>query len=121
MPPYPHAPRFSQAFVASRLRDQMDDQVRSWMNNPTKGFSADPKSTEVKMSRIFLWFADDFGGLGRPSLKYALPFVPDGPAEEATKGRLGAEGLASLRVRYVRASNPLGADADAPSHIPCFA
>lgn len=78
----------------------MDDQLRVWMANPTKGFSSsDLSKGVVHMSRIFLWFADDFGGLGSPSLEYAIPFVPEADSE-GCKSRLKDRGLWSLRVRY---------------------
>ena len=81
-----------EAFVASKLREQMDDQLRVWMANPTKGLAADQTAGVVKMSRIFLWFADDFGGLGKPSLQYALPYADaDAKAAQDRKG---------LRIRY---------------------
>lgn len=69
-----------EAFVASKLREQMDDQLRVWMANPTKGLAADQTAGVVKMSRIFLWFADDFGG--------SLPFQS---ARHTAPSRCGAE------------------------------
>eukprot|EP00977_Amphora_coffeiformis_P000953 scaffold202_cov180-Amphora_coffeaeformis.AAC.5 len=50
-----------EAFVGTRVRDQMDDQMRSWMKNDTKGLKLQGKNT-LMLSRIFLWFGDDFGG-----------------------------------------------------------
>ena len=56
-----------EAFVADRLEGQMKDQMINWMSNPTKGIVVPKQSTwwkgpQILLSRIFLWFADDFGG-----------------------------------------------------------
>jgi hypothetical protein len=58
----------SEAFDARRLDAQLDDQARAWLANPTKGAlvtpaaapSADGPAPLVTLSRIFLWFRDDF-------------------------------------------------------------
>jgi hypothetical protein len=52
-----------EAYVATKLQEQMDDQMKEWMRNPTKGLKLDTGSNRLYLSRIFLWFADDFGGL----------------------------------------------------------
>jgi hypothetical protein len=39
----------------------MDDQVRLWLQNDTKGLKL-CKGDRLRLSRIFLWFQDDFGG-----------------------------------------------------------
>jgi hypothetical protein len=47
------------------LRAAMDEQFRGWMANPTKGIRLDKTADGggvVYLSRIFLWFAADFGG-----------------------------------------------------------
>lgn len=49
----------AEAFVGDRLREQMDDQVRQWLKNTTKGLKL--QGSRLTLSRIFLWFADDFG------------------------------------------------------------
>ena len=52
-----------EAFVGTKVRQQMDDQVRLWMKNDSKGLKLLPnKKNRLMLSRIFLWFADDFGG-----------------------------------------------------------
>jgi Protein of unknown function, DUF547 len=55
-----------EAFVASMINAQMDDQARDWVTNPTKGIKVNPSKQTTRFSRIFLWFQDDFlpsGGL----------------------------------------------------------
>ena len=48
-----------EAFVAPKVNEQMDDQMRDWMSNPTKGLKLD--GNYLWLSRIFLWFGNDFG------------------------------------------------------------
>jgi hypothetical protein len=50
-----------EAYRAADLRAQMDEQMREWLANDTKGLClSDARCLEL--SRIFLWFEDDFGG-----------------------------------------------------------
>ena len=51
-----------EAFVGTRVREQMDDQMRLWMKNDTKGLKLEDDGNKLMLSRIFLWFGDDFGG-----------------------------------------------------------
>jgi len=58
-----------EAFVGSHVKEQMDDQMKMWMKNDTKGLKLTTtqgllgnKREQLELSRIFLWFADDFGG-----------------------------------------------------------
>jgi Protein of unknown function, DUF547 len=74
----------AEAYTGTRVQEQMKDQVQSWMQNPTKGLSLikennnndsknnvlagwfhslrPPPTPQLELSRIFLWFAEDFGG-----------------------------------------------------------
>ena len=49
-----------EAFVAERLGEQMEEQMRDWLSNPTKGLLRE--GNRLTLSRIFLWFEKDFGG-----------------------------------------------------------
>ena len=49
-----------EAFVGTKVYEQMDDQMTDWMSNPYKGLYWDPRSHRVYLSRILLWFASDF-------------------------------------------------------------
>lgn len=51
-----------EAFVAGRINAQMDEQARAWVSDGTKGVYVDSGSKRLTMSRIFLWFKDDFKG-----------------------------------------------------------
>lgn len=48
-----------EAFVGSRLQDQMKSQMKEWLSHPQKGLSL--RQDQLWLSRIFLWFGDDFG------------------------------------------------------------
>ena len=50
-----------EAFVGSTVKEQMKDQMRLWMQNDTKGLKL-VNNRKLFLSRIFLWFGDDFGG-----------------------------------------------------------
>lgn len=55
----------NEAFVGTKVRAQIDDQMKQWMKNPTKGCKLSNGlfgQKRVELSRIFLWFGDDFGG-----------------------------------------------------------
>ena len=75
-----------EAFDASRLKEQMADQVQDWLSNPTKGLLYKANSNTLVLSRIFLWFQDDFaesaGGGG------VLPWLADHVPDETISHRL---------------------------------
>ena len=50
-----------EAFCGTMVREQMDDQMRQWMKNTSKGLMLN-NNKQLLLSRIFLWFGDDFGG-----------------------------------------------------------
>lgn len=48
-----------EAYRPERLDAQLDDQARAFLANPKKGMAGGPG---VRISRIFDWFEEDFGG-----------------------------------------------------------
>ena len=70
----------AEAFLASRLNAQMDDQARTWVGDVTKGVRVDEDQT---LSRIFLWFKGDFKASGGP-VAWAMATV--GRRSSATRG-----------------------------------
>jgi hypothetical protein len=82
-----------EAYTGAHVRAQMDDQVRTWMKNPTKGLLYDAKTHRLTVSRIFLWFGDDFGGWH--GLQQWLPLYLD--EEDPLRKRLAAHKTVSLR------------------------
>jgi len=79
-----------EAFVVSKQKEQMEDQMRDWMKNDSKGIKLTKKGLEL--SRIFLWFGADFGKWD--GIKEFLPqFIDDEMVQKKV-----AEG--SVTVRY---------------------
>jgi hypothetical protein len=52
----------TEPFVASRLAAQLDDAARRFLDNPTKGVQPGADGRTARVSSIFRWFAEDFGG-----------------------------------------------------------
>lgn len=48
------------AYTGAGLAAQMEEQARAFVRNRTKGVAWD--GTQLRLSRILYWFADDFGG-----------------------------------------------------------
>lgn len=53
-----------EAFVATKINEQMDDQTKTWVGDATKGVMV--KDGTQTFSRIFLWFKGDFDSSGGP-------------------------------------------------------
>lgn len=79
-----------EAFVTSKLKEQMEDQMRLWMKNDSKGIKLSGNCLEL--SRIFLWFGADFG-----EWKGIQNFLPQYIEDENIKARV-AKG--DVKVRY---------------------
>jgi hypothetical protein len=65
-----------EAFTAERLDDQLDDQVKKFLENTGKGMKIDEKKKRVYVSSIFKWFDEDFepqGGVTKFISRYASP------------------------------------------------
>jgi hypothetical protein len=77
-----------EAFVGERLREQMDDQMRDFLSNPTKGLTM--KHKRLTLSRIFLWFENDFDGW-RGIREWIPQFIKD--EKEATEIKKGKVSL----------------------------
>lgn len=65
-----------EPWVEEKLDQQLDDAMRAWLGDEKKGLRIDPDSNEVRVSRIFKWFSEDFAGLGgiqRILIQYGPP------------------------------------------------
>ena len=65
----------TEAFVASRLNSQMDEQTKTWVSDETKGVKVN-NDTPPSFSRIFLWFQGDFEAQGGP-VSFVSKYLPD--------------------------------------------
>jgi hypothetical protein len=53
-----------EVFTADRLDEQLDDQVKKFLENTGKGMKIDEKKKRVYVSSIFKWFDEDFESQG---------------------------------------------------------
>ena len=51
-----------ESYRAGKLDKQLDEQTRSFLSNPRKGMSIDAAKRRVLLTKLFEWFAGDFGG-----------------------------------------------------------
>jgi hypothetical protein len=65
-----------EAFVVLKLKAQMEDQMQEWMTNESKGFRL-TGGKRLELSRIFLWFANDFGADWNGVRNYLTGYVPE--------------------------------------------
>jgi len=74
-----------EAFVCEKLNQQLDEQAVQWVNDPSKGIRIDSES-QVTMSRIFLWFSDDFQPAG--PLSWAQRYYKGNKQDLASKTQI---------------------------------
>jgi hypothetical protein len=67
-----------EPWTAQRLDEQFDDALARWLASPEKGLAIDRSAGVARVSRIFDWFEEDFGG--RPGV-LALLAAHAPPAE----------------------------------------
>ncbi len=60
------------AFQANSLEEQLDEATRAWLTDSTRNHIA-PK--ELKLSKIFDWFADDFGSDSKSIIKFIAKYL----------------------------------------------
>lgn len=89
----------SEPYRAADLEAQLDDQTRRFIADSRKGVRFDVSGTEVHLSRIFKWFAEDFAmlGVGEPAAG-VLEFVARYSVEPA---RAAALRSGKLHLRYL--------------------
>ncbi len=52
----------NEAYTASKLNQQLEDQTQRFLDNPAKGLNS--KAQTLRVSQIFDWFEDDFAQQG---------------------------------------------------------
>lgn len=52
----------SDAYVGSRVTEQLEEQARRFLADPTKGLRYDAGENDLYLSSIFKWYAGDFTG-----------------------------------------------------------
>lgn len=79
-----------EAFRGDILQNQMKEQMLDWMGNESKGFQLQQDSERAVLSRIYLWFAKDFGTDEEALRNFAAPYVSTNDQES----------LRSMPLRY---------------------
>jgi hypothetical protein len=51
----------AEAYRAELIDQQLDEQVKNFLANPSKGLRLDLRAREIVVSKIFSWFEEDFG------------------------------------------------------------
>jgi len=74
-----------EAYVAERLDEQLDDNVREWLANPALN-RFEPDRNEVIVSPIFKWYRQDFDAYPGGMRGFLLKFGPPA-AVQKLKGR----------------------------------
>lgn len=68
-------PLRKEAFVASRLDEQLAEQTKIWLGDAARN-SFNPKTKRAKVSKIFDWFAEDFGKKDKKVLAWIAEHGP---------------------------------------------
>lgn len=63
-----------EAYVGSRLDEQLDDQVRRFVNDPSRNH-IDPATGTIELSQIFKWFKEDFTRDGKSLADFLAPYL----------------------------------------------
>ena len=73
----------SEAYVPTRLDEQLDDATRHFLADPAKGLATATtrgffggENHELRLSRIFDWFEEDFERGGGDVVSFVLPYAP---------------------------------------------
>jgi hypothetical protein len=70
-----------EAFKADSLNEQLNDQMKMFLQSSEKGMRIDKNNNRVYLSSIFKWFEDDFESRGGV-LKFISSYVSPETAKE---------------------------------------
>ncbi|MEM6648020.1 MAG: DUF547 domain-containing protein [Bacteroidota bacterium] len=62
-----------EAYVGDRLDEQLDDQARTFLANPERN-RVEPEEGVIRISKIFKWFEEDFGGSDETLQQFLAPY-----------------------------------------------
>ena len=68
-------PLRSEAYVADRLDEQLADQARQFLADPSRGLRVDRDGEVLWVSKIFKWYATDFVSTGPLTAQALLPVI----------------------------------------------
>jgi hypothetical protein len=75
-------PLRSEAYTAVRLDEQLDDNTRRFLNDSSKN-RFDVSKGEARLSKIFKWFAEDFGTTDAAVQRFIADYVDDETVAES--------------------------------------
>lgn len=80
-----------EAFTAEEIDRQLDVQMRAWLSDGNLN-AFDCSDNKVDVSKVFLWYKNDFGGDDRSLVNALIKFGPEGPwKRELELGRCGVD------------------------------
>jgi hypothetical protein len=82
-----------EAYTGARLDAQLDDQTRRFLVRSPERNRVDVSRRTLHLSRIFDWYAEDFGGSREAVGRYVAGFLPAGPERDLLIG-------GDFRIRY---------------------
>ncbi len=88
-------PLRATAFSAEGLSDQLNDQVKVWLNDKTRN-QVMPKDGKIRVSKIFDWFDKDFGKKDKAVALWIADHVGNGAIAAALRGQ-----ASDIDVRYL--------------------
>ena len=83
-----------EAYVAPRVDEQLAEQTRSFLSDPSKGLRYDAEDNDLWLSSIFKWYAGDFTGGST-----LVAFFARGGVLDWVVDHLGDDGLAATLRR----------------------
>lgn len=87
-------PLRAEAFTGKKLSDQLNEQVRLWLADTSRN-QIDQAKNEVRISKIFDWFKDDFKNPRGGTLDWIAAYLPSDQSEWL---RANAK---KIKVRYL--------------------
>jgi Protein of unknown function, DUF547 len=84
-------PLRNEAYVGTRLNEQLDDQARRFLANPQKN-RVDVENQTVYLSPIFKWYGADFQKKSGGVLQFLMQYWPETERTELEKG--------GFKIRY---------------------
>ncbi|MEX1025850.1 MAG: DUF547 domain-containing protein [Planctomycetota bacterium] len=77
-----------EAYVASRLDEQLDEQMRAFVNDPVRN-ALRPERNRIELSKIFDWYAGDFEREAHSVRAYLLRYANDERKPLIERAKLG--------------------------------
>merc|ERR1719361_1801099 len=66
----------TKAYRSETIDEQMEDNMRDFLRNPTKGTLLDKRSMTLTTTKILFWFANDFVTYSGSVIDFIARFLP---------------------------------------------